>query len=62
MKKIERVNIMCNDSITNSKCNCFAEILKGINILPDEESERKMYYLTNNILRSNGYRKYEISF
>lgn len=35
--------------------------IKGINILPDEESERKMYYLTNNILRSNGYRKYEIS-
>ena len=26
--------------------------IKGINILPDEESERKMYYLTNNILRS----------
>lgn len=35
--------------------------IKSINILPDEESERKMYYLTNNILRSNGYRKYEIS-
>lgn len=35
--------------------------IKGTNILPDEESERKMYYLTNNILRSNGYRKYEIS-
>ena len=35
--------------------------IKGINILPDEESERKMYYLTNNILRSNGYGKYEIS-
>lgn len=35
--------------------------IKGINILPDEESGRKMYYLTNNILRSNGYRKYEIS-
>ena len=35
--------------------------IKGINILPDEESERKLYYLTNNILRSNGYRKYEIS-
>lgn len=34
---------------------------KDINILPDEESERKMYYLTNKILRSNGYRKYEIS-
>ena len=32
MKKIERVNIMCNDSKTNSKCNCIAEILKVINI------------------------------
>ena len=36
MKKIERVNIMCNDSKTNSKCNCIAEILKVINILQSE--------------------------
>ena len=34
MKKIERVNIMCDNS--KSKCNCIAEILKVINILQNE--------------------------
>ena len=36
MKKIERVNIMCNDSNSKSNCNCIAEILKVINILQNE--------------------------
>ena len=36
MKKIERVNIMCDNSNNNSKCNCIAEILKVINILQNE--------------------------
>ena len=36
VKKIERVNIMCNESNSKSKCNCIAEILKVINILQSE--------------------------
>ena len=36
MKKIERVNIMCDNSNNNTKCNCIAEILKVINILQNE--------------------------
>ena len=33
MKNIKRVNIMCNNSNSNTSCNCIAEILKVINIL-----------------------------
>lgn len=29
--------------------------------LPDEDTERKMYYLTNDILKKSGYERYEIS-
>ena len=36
MKKIERVNIMCDNSNNNTNCNCIAEILKVINILQNE--------------------------
>ena len=36
MKKIERVNIMCDNSNNNTNCNCIAEILKVINILQSE--------------------------
>ena len=35
MKKIERVNIMCDNS-NNKNCNCIPEILKVINILQSE--------------------------
>lgn len=33
----------------------------GRNILPDEEEERKMYYLTKELLSAAGYERYEIS-
>ena len=36
VKKIERVNIMCENSNQSSSCNCIAEILKVINILQSE--------------------------
>lgn len=36
VKKIERVNIMCEKSNQSSSCNCIAEILKVINILQSE--------------------------
>ena len=34
---------------------------KNINILPDEDAEREMYYLTEKMLEENGYVHYEIS-
>ncbi len=34
---------------------------KGIKILPDEDTEREMYYLTEKMLKDNGYIHYEIS-
>lgn len=34
---------------------------KGIRILPEEEEEREMYYLTKEVLGSAGYKRYEIS-
>lgn len=34
---------------------------KGKNILPDEEEERRMYYLTKTLLGKAGYSRYEIS-
>lgn len=34
---------------------------KGINILPEEDEEREMYYLTKELLQDNGYERYEIS-
>lgn len=33
----------------------------GIPPLPDEDTEREMYYLTKQILNANGYERYEIS-
>lgn len=33
----------------------------GKNILPDEDEERKMYYLTEELLNEAGYKRYEIS-
>lgn len=33
----------------------------GKSILPDEDEERRMYYLTEEILKSEGYTRYEIS-
>ena len=35
--------------------------LQGKDILPDEDTEREMYYMTKNILEENGYHRYEIS-
>ena len=37
------------------------EVEEGILELPSEESERKMYHLSKNILEENGYKHYEIS-
>lgn len=34
---------------------------RGISILPDEDSEREMYYQTEKILQQNHYERYEIS-
>lgn len=34
---------------------------EGINILPDEDTEREMYYLTDKKLRDAGFHRYEIS-
>lgn len=34
---------------------------KGINILPEEDEEREMYYLTKDFLEKCGYGRYEIS-
>ena len=34
---------------------------KNINILPDEDEEREMYYLTEKMLEEKGYVHYEIS-
>ncbi len=34
---------------------------RGMNILPDEDTERKMYYLTDKKLRDAGFHRYEIS-
>lgn len=34
---------------------------QGLLHLPDEDTERKMYYQTNEFLRQNGYHRYEIS-
>lgn len=34
---------------------------KGMDILPDEETEREMYYLTERKLNEAGYKRYEIS-
>ena len=34
---------------------------KGKLILPGEDDERKMYYMTNDILKDSGYARYEIS-
>lgn len=34
---------------------------KGVNILPDEDVERKMYYMTKTVLQKGGYCQYEIS-
>ncbi len=34
---------------------------KRLEILPDEETDREMYHLTKNLLRENGYERYEIS-
>ena len=37
------------------------EIPKNMPLLPDEDTERKMYYLTKEILHKAGYERYEIS-
>lgn len=34
---------------------------RGMNVLPDEDTERKMYYLTDKKLRDAGFHRYEIS-
>ena len=39
----------------------FFELYKDGKDLPDEETEREMYYLTKSILDSCGYKRYEIS-
>lgn len=39
----------------------FYEIYAGGNGLPDEDTEREMYYDTRKILREHGYERYEIS-
>lgn len=39
----------------------FYERYKDGKGLPDEEEERQMYYLTEQLLRENGYHRYEIS-
>jgi len=33
----------------------------GVNILPNEDDERKMYYMTKELLEAKGYKRYEIS-
>lgn len=37
------------------------EVERGIQVLPSEETERKMYHITKKILEENGYKHYEIS-
>lgn len=37
------------------------DLAKGNNILPSEDEERKMYYVTKSLLQEAGYNRYEIS-
>lgn len=46
---------------TEMYCRVECAKAKGENILPDEEEERRMYYLTKKMLSEVGYGRYEIS-
>lgn len=51
--------IVEEDTPLNDRVNEALE--KGIHILPDEDTEREMYYLTEEKLKVAGYHRYEIS-
>ena len=51
--------IVEEDTPLNDRVNAALE--KGIQILPDEDTERNMYYLTEEKLKTAGYHRYEIS-
>lgn len=51
--------IVEEDTPLNERVNDAAK--NGIDILPDEDTEREMYYLTEKKLKEAGFRRYEIS-
>ena len=48
----------CDDGVTNTQCNERSGVKEP---LPDEDTERGMYYMTEEILGGAGYKHYEIS-
>lgn len=58
---MEPAHLSCYGLIPEDGTPLKTDLDQGQLILPEPEEEREMYYLTKEILFSNGYRQYEIS-
>ncbi len=59
--RLEPEHISCYSLILEESTPLYAMVRSGQFQLPDEDTDREMYYLAKEILFENGYKQYEIS-